>query len=125
MLWRAVEWPRHYHLSRATGGVCCGSSLRMIARCLLFRALVALPFQSAGAAGGMVAAADPRAAEAGREIVKEGGSAADAAIAMLLALTIVEPQSSAIGGGGFMVHHDAGTHKIGRASCRARVCQYG
>lgn len=58
------------------------------------------------AKGGIVSAADPRAAEAGREILRQGGSASDAAIAMMLALTVVEPQSSGIGGGGFMIHHD-------------------
>jgi len=57
-------------------------------------------------AGGMVSAADPRAAEAGAEMLRAGGSAADAAFATMLALTVVEPQSSGIGGGGFLVHHD-------------------
>lgn len=49
----------------------------------------------------MVSAADPRAAEAGAEMLRKGGSATDAAIATMLALTVVEPQSSGIGGGGF------------------------
>jgi len=56
---------------------------------------------------GMVSAADPRAAEAGAEILRKGGSATDAAIATMLALTAVEPQSSGIGGGGFYVRGDA------------------
>src|SRR3546814_2825290 len=55
------------------------SRMRMIRRILLFLALVALPLQSAVAAGGRVSSGEPRAAEAGREILKEGGSAADAA----------------------------------------------
>ena len=58
---------------------------------------------------GMVSASDVRAAEAGREMLRAGGSAADAEIAMMFALTVVEPQSSGIGGGGFFVHHDAAT----------------
>ena len=60
---------------------------------------------------GMVSAADPRAAEAGAEMLRAGGSASDAALATLLALTVVEPQSSGIGGGGFLLLDD-GTGKI-------------
>lgn len=52
---------------------------------------------------GMVSAADPRAAEAGLVMLRAGGNATDAAIATMLALTVVEPQSSGIGGGGFLV----------------------
>jgi gamma-glutamyltranspeptidase/glutathione hydrolase len=59
-------------------------------------------------AAGMVSAADPRAADAGAEMLRAGGSAADAALATLVALTVVEPQSSGIGGGGFLVYADEG-----------------
>ena len=59
---------------------------------------------------GMVSAADRRAAEAGTEMLRKGGSATDAAIATMLALTVVEPQSSGIGGGGFYVESDAAGH---------------
>ena len=58
-------------------------------------------------AKGMVSAADPRAAEAGAEMLRAGGSATDAAIATMLALTVVEPQSSGIGGGGFYLNTDS------------------
>ncbi|MBO9517852.1 MAG: gamma-glutamyltransferase [Porphyrobacter sp.] len=53
---------------------------------------------------GVVSAADPRAAEAGVAMLRQGGSSTDAAIATMLALSVVEPQSSGIGGGGFMMH---------------------
>lgn len=70
------------------------------------------PSASAAHATGAVSAADPRAAAAGQEMLRQGGSAADAAIAIAIALTVVEPQSSGIGGGGFMVFHDAKTGKL-------------
>jgi gamma-glutamyltranspeptidase/glutathione hydrolase len=54
----------------------------------------------------MVAAANPLAAEAGYRMLKQGGSAVDAAIATQMVLTLVEPQSSGIGGGAFMLHFD-------------------
>ena len=55
----------------------------------------------------MVAAANPLAVEAGYAVLKRGGSAVDAAIAVQLVLNLVEPQSSGIGGGAFMLVHDA------------------
>ena len=61
---------------------------------------------------GVVTAADPRATEAGQAILRQGGTATDAAMAMMLALTVVEPQSSGIGGGGFLVHNDGRTGKV-------------
>lgn len=60
----------------------------------------------------MVSAANPLAAQAGLEILHVGGSAMDAAIAMQLALNVVEPQSSGIGGGGFMMHFAAASGEI-------------
>jgi gamma-glutamyltranspeptidase / glutathione hydrolase len=67
---------------------------------------------TAPAAQGMVSAADPRAVEAGIAMLRKGGSATDAAIATMLALNIVEPQNSGIGGGLFFVRHDGQSRRI-------------
>ena len=91
----------------------------------MYRLLIALvaftmPI-SAFAAGGVVSSADPRATEAGQEILRAGGSAADAAMAMMLALSVVEPQSSGIGGGGFILYHDAKTGKLATLDGREKA----
>jgi len=59
-----------------------------------------------------VAAANPLAVEAGLKVLAAGGSAADAAVAVQAMLGLVEPQSSGIGGGGFLLYFDAATSAI-------------
>ena len=54
----------------------------------------------------MVAAANPLAVEAGHRILSQGGTAVDAAVAVQMVLNLVEPQSSGIGGGAFMLFHN-------------------
>ncbi len=60
----------------------------------------------------MVAAANPLAVDAGYTILKQGGNAVDAAIAVQLVLGLVEPQSSGLGGGAFMLLHDGKAKKL-------------
>ena len=63
-------------------------------------------------AQGMVVAANPLAAEAGRKVLVRGGSAIDAAVAVQAVLGLVEPQSSGLGGGAFLLYFDGKTHKL-------------
>jgi len=61
---------------------------------------------------GMVVTANPLATQAGLEVLRAGGSAIDAAVAIESVLGLVEPQSSGFGGGGFLVHYDAKSRKV-------------
>ena len=60
----------------------------------------------------MVAAGHPLAAAAGTEVLRDGGNAVDAAIAVQMVLTLVEPQSSGIGGGALLLHFNAGSGRL-------------
>jgi gamma-glutamyltranspeptidase/glutathione hydrolase len=72
----------------------------------------ATPTSSTPARRAMVVAANPLAANAGLAVLRQGGSAADAAIAVQAVLGLVEPQSSGVGGGGFISYYEARTHQV-------------
>ncbi|MGR3541051.1 MAG: gamma-glutamyltransferase [Hasllibacter sp.] len=60
----------------------------------------------------MIAAANPLAVEAGARVLREGGTAADAMVAVQAVLGLVEPQSSGLGGGAFLVWYDGATGEV-------------
>lgn len=70
------------------------------------------PSARAEAESFMVAAAHPAAGEVARAILARGGSAADAAVAVQIMLTLVEPQSSGLGGGTFLLYWDASAQTL-------------
>ena len=73
------------------------------------------------AAHGMVVSAHPTATAVGLSILKQGGNAADAAIAVAFAIGVVEPYSAGIGGGGFLLHHEAKNKKTTALDFRERA----
>lgn len=88
-------------------GARCAAGVALAAALLCFAALPV-----AARSDGMVAAANPLAAEAGMAVLRDGGSAADAAVAIQMMLNLVEPQSSGIGGGAFILHWDASARQL-------------
>jgi gamma-glutamyltranspeptidase / glutathione hydrolase len=93
-----------------------------------------VPVQPEGATGTMakpgwathtyaVAAANPLATDAGQQVLRAGGSAIDAAIAVQMVLALVEPQSSGLGGGAFLLHFDGKTTQAydGRETAPAKA----
>lgn len=68
--------------------------------------------QSTHAETWMVSAANPLAVEAGADVLRQGGTAADAMVAVQAVLGLVEPQSSGLGGGAFLVWYDAATGEV-------------
>ncbi len=81
---------------------------------LLAFALLGVPSGAAEAARpqAMVAAANPAAVEAGLKVLRRGGTALDAAVAVQATLGLVEPQSSGLGGGAFLAWYDPATRKV-------------
>ncbi|WP_042222359.1 gamma-glutamyltransferase [Oceanobacillus manasiensis] len=72
---------------------------------------------------GMVVSAHPLASEIGADVLKHGGNAVDAAVAMQFALNVAEPMMSGIGGGGFMMYYDAETEDVSIINSRERAPQ--
>ena len=70
------------------------------------------PPAAAPAIGGLVSSAHPLATEAGLDVLRRGGSALDAAIAVQAMLGLVEPQSSGLAGGAVLLHYDAGSGRV-------------
>ena len=82
-----------------------GGALALLAAC-------AVPATHPAAQGSMVAAAHPAAVEAGLTVLRQGGTAVDAAVAVQMVLGVVEPQASGIGGGGFLLYYDGAARSI-------------
>jgi gamma-glutamyltranspeptidase/glutathione hydrolase len=90
-------------------------ALTVLALVLALTACQQTPVRDQGSAPARtagVAAANPYAVEAGLEVLRAGGSATDAAVAVQAMLGLVEPQSSGIGGGAFLLHFDAASGKV-------------
>jgi gamma-glutamyltranspeptidase/glutathione hydrolase len=84
----------------------------ILRRATLFLLLALVPAQAEPARRHMVAAGHPLAAQAGLDVLRDGGTAVDAAVAVQMVLTLVEPQSSGIGGGAFLLHLDGGSGRL-------------
>jgi len=96
--------------------------MHFLSRCLHGLALCFLAASAlAVSSGGVVSASHPLAAVAGARMLAEGGNAIDAAAAVQFALNVVEPQSSGIGGGGFMMIHLAKTNETFIVDSRERA----
>lgn len=72
---------------------------------------------------GMVVTAHPLASEVGAEVLRQGGNAVDAAVAIQFALNVAEPMMSGIGGGGFLMYYDADSKDVSIINSRERAPQ--
>ncbi len=77
--------------------------------------------QTAVGEKGMVVTAHPLASKIGAKVLKQGGNAVDAAVAVQFALNVVEPMMSGIGGGGFMMYYDADEEGVSIVNSRERA----
>jgi len=108
----------HHHTSsrhRARRLLAAGSSIAVAAALLTAAppgASAAGSTSTARGTGGAVSSVDANASKIGRDVLKRGGNAADAAVAMASALGVAEPYSAGIGGGGYFVYYDARTKKV-------------
>lgn len=102
-----MRWASRTDGLRRAGGR--ATLARMIKRLFVVSTLFFASLPSLAMAQAVASSADMRASEAGRQILHQGGTAADAVAAMVAVLTLVEPQSSGIGGGGLLVYHQEGS----------------
>ncbi len=93
-------------------------SLGAVLTCQIASATITVPFRSKK---GMVVSANPLASEAGLLMLKQGGNAVDAAVATTFAISVVEPFSAGIGGGGFLLLHSQKTGEIKALDFRERA----
>ena len=104
---RAVEAEAREALMSISRSWRCAAYSCAAAAALALGTVAAQPTAPVRASEQLVVSANPHASEAGRRILRAGGGAVDAAIAVQLVLTLVEPQSSGIGGGAFMLVYAA------------------
>lgn len=92
--------------------IAAAAAALFVVGCATYTANPPPPVEATASAEPFVIAANPLAANAGLEVLKRGGSAIDAAVAVEAMLSLVEPQSSGFGGGAFINYYDAATQRV-------------